>query len=120
MIEETIRRYLVLSARTCSEKPAETAAEVRKHNRAMAQLSKLVAQISENPTLADAVFGQLLKTQDRKVQLHAAVHCLKYGYHIDQAVCLLEKMMQETNPFLAFEAEMSLLVWRGGVPGRKL
>lgn len=113
-------KFLDLCERCCHKPEDYTKEKVKQHNKATRELFALSKEISQDQELATGVFAVLLQSEDAFVRTTAAAHCLKYGFHEQQAEKLLEKTSKGKDKMAAFSAEMTLSVWRGEVPGKTL
>ena len=119
MIQDIRDKYIEQCMKLCTKPGDYTTANVKRHNKAMDTLAKYAAELSKTPEFAQEVFFQLLTHEVPTVRLNSAAHCLKYGLCIESAVEVLEAL-EVGEDMCAFSAEMTLKVWRGEVPGKKL
>lgn len=113
--------FTALCTQLCVDRQSYTAANVRRHNRAMQKLSIWAEKLNVSDlAFKTEVYTQLLQNTDAVIQLNAASFALKYGVCKDSAILALEHLQHGANPMIAFDAEMTLRVWRGEVKGRTL
>ena len=113
--------FTTLCAQLCTDCHSYTAAKVRQHNGAMRQLSAWAEKINAaDAAFQTEVYTRLLQSTDAVAAVNAASLALKYGVCTDTAVLVLERLQREAAPLTAFDAEMTLRVWRGEIPGRTL
>lgn len=103
-----LARYLSL----CSHlNDCTTKADVRRHNAAMKKLSRLYHQIEGEQDRSFLL--TLLKNDDGRTRALAAAHCLGLGVYLPEAKKVLSALAEaKADPVLAFEAKMTLDVWR--------
>lgn len=120
-LNQATEKFIVLCSQLCVDRQSYTAANVRRHNRAMQKLSIWAEKLNVlDLAFKTEVYTQLLQTTDAVIQLNAATFALKYGVCKDSAILALEHLQHGANPMIAFDAEMTLRVWRGEVKGRTL
>ena len=120
-LNQATEKFTALCSRLCKDNHSYTAINVRRHNQAMQQLSIWAMSLSyEALAIQTEVYTHLLQNADEIVKLNAASFALKYGVCKDMAVSVLEHLQLEAMPLVAFDAEMTLKVWRGEFPGRTL
>lgn len=120
-LHQVTEEFTALCSRLCKDSHSYTAINVRRHNRAMQRLSIWAMRLSyEALAIQTEVYTHLLQNADEIVKLNAASFALKYGVCKDMAVSVLEHLQLEAMPLVAFDAEMTLKVWRGEFPGRTL
>lgn len=120
-LNQSTEKFIALCSQLCVDSQSYTAANVRHHNRAMQKLSVWAEELNTAPVAFQIeVYTQLLQATDAVIQLNAASFALKYGICKDGAILVLEHLQRGTNPLIAFDAEMTLRVWRGEVMGRTL
>lgn len=85
--------------------------KVKKHNKAMKKLSRLfheIAAVEDKSFLID-----LLGDSNPRTRLIVAAHCLGLKAYVPQAVVVLKELSRDTsNPFISFEADATLNVWK--------
>ncbi len=88
-----------------------TKQEVKKHNAAMKELSRLFYQVRE---LEDKSFLlELLGNENERTQSLIAAHCLGLKVYIPEAKKTLAAIAKKSeNPIIAFGAQSTLDVWR--------
>ena len=120
-LNQATEKFIALCSQLCVDRQSYTAANVRRHNRAMQKLSIWAEKLNVlDLAFKTEVYTQLLQTTDAVIQLNAATFALKYGVCKDSAILALEHLQHGANPMIAFDAEMTLRVWRGEVKGRTL
>ena len=119
MIQNICDKYIEQCMKLCTKQGDYTAANVKRHNKAMDTLAKYAEELAKTPELAQEVFSELLVHESRAVRLSSAAKCLKYGFCIESAVEVLQ-VLEAGEDMCAFSAEMTLKVWRGEIPGKKL
>lgn len=119
MIQNICNKYIDQCMKLCTKQDDYTSVNVKRHNKAMDTLEKYAAELTKTPELAREVFSQLLVHESRAVRLSSAAKCLKYGFCIESAVEVLQ-VLETGEDMCAFSAEMTLKVWRGEIPGKKL
>lgn len=87
-----------------------TKAEVRKHNAAMKQLSKLYHQVEKEED--KSFLAEMLYNADNRTRLLVAAHCLGFGVYVSDALEVLSTLANHSDPFIAFEAQGTLYVWK--------
>jgi len=100
--------------------------DIRKNNRDAKKLIKMRNIIKNNREMFMEVYCFLLKSDNKKVQVSAAVDCLNSDVYIEEALEILNEVSQEVNSdelderLTAFSAEMALRIYNGEFPGKKL
>jgi hypothetical protein len=93
----------------------------KKHNREMKKLAKLFVIMEENRELAERVLATLLNYDCITTKINSATECLKLGIYIQKAENILEEIASMENIGLnRLNAEMTLRVWQGEMPGKTL
>lgn len=64
-----------------------TTADVVRHNRAMTKLSKLYHVVEQEDK---SFYLRLMNSDNERVKLTAAAHCLGHGVYIDKAMAIVE------------------------------
>ena len=89
-----------------------TKADVKRHNSAMKELGKLFQQLQSESDHRAFLF-ELLQNEVPQTRALAAAHCLGLGVYISEATKVLRKLAKnKMDPFLAFEAQSTLEVWK--------
>ena len=120
MIKKYIDTYIAHCQKLCTKPEDYSKSNTRQHNKAMDALEKYAAEWSKTPDLAQNVFAQLLLHESTAVRLNAAAACLKYDICVESAIKVLEAIEVGEDRLSAFSAAMTLSVWRGELPGKKL
>lgn len=77
------------------------------------KLIRLFKLLEENELLADECLSILLVNENPVVASKAAAHCLALRIRVDEALKCLERVANnEDNGIFAFNADMTLKVWR--------
>lgn len=87
-----------------------TKAEVRKHNAAMKQLSKLYHQVENEED--KSFLAELLCNENNRTRVLVAAHCLGLGVYVSEALEVLSILENHSDPFISFPARGTLLVWK--------
>ena len=88
-----------------------TKEDVKRHNAAMKQLSKLFHQIEGESDKSFLL--ELLTTENDHTKALVAAHCLGFGVYVSEAKKVLSSLAKSNaNPILAFEAQATLEVWK--------
>lgn len=101
-------KYLLYSAdlNDCTTKE-----NVKRHNAAMKQLSKLYHQLENEKDKSFLL--ELLQNKNDRTKLLVAAHCLGLGVYISEAKKVLSILAKnKSNSILAFEAQATLDVWK--------
>ena len=118
-VEKFVYKYIEQCMKLCTKQGDYTAANVKRHNKAMDTLAQYAEELAKTPELAQEVFSQLLVHESRAVRLSSAAKCLKYGFCNESAIEVLQ-VLGAGEDMCAFSAEMTLKVWQGEIPGTKL
>lgn len=118
--EEYEKKYIDLSKDLCKSIDDYTRRKVKRNNKAAHEIYDLVCDMCKEPEIAEKVFDSLLEAEDINIRSVAAGQCLKYGFHVKRAKRMLKKFCKSENKLVAFEAELTLKVWQGKVPGKSL
>ncbi len=95
--------------------------DYKTHNREFMKRDKIHQFLALRPDLAKEVYQELLKHECIVSRLSAAAQCLKNGFFIEKAEDILAMMEKEKSTGLySLDAHMTLRVWRGEFPGKKL
>jgi len=109
MKEEFIEKYVKL----CSKLDDYTEMGVKRHNRAMKELSKLYYLLSEDKHMAEEILIILLDFDDERIKITAATHCLGLNINLTMAEKTLNNISHKSNvPLSRFNAEMILKTWK--------
>ena len=109
MIEKYKKRYLEL----CSLLDEYSKSGVKRHNKAMKELTKLYYEIGNDQALAVELYSELMDCDDERVRSIAASHSLGMNINLDKAQKTLVDISQKSNKSIArFNAEMTLKVWK--------
>jgi len=109
-IDIFLQRYKDLAIQHGS---ASRLGDYRKANKAYENLKKLYSKLQENETLTEKVLPILLKSDDIRVQIWAAAHCLGLSKFIEEAdKTLVEISKMKDAGIERTSAEMTLKVWR--------
>lgn len=88
-----------------------TKEDVKKHNAAMKKLGELF-HLLEAETERSFLL-ELLQSEDKQTRALVAAHCLGLGTYIPEAKKVLMLLAKDKkDPFLAFEAQSTLDVWK--------
>lgn len=88
-----------------------TKEEVKKHNSAMKKLGKLFQQL-KGETEREFLL-ELLHNEDNQTRVLVAAHCLGLEVYVSEAKKVLSVLAKsKTDPYLAFEAQSILDVWK--------
>jgi hypothetical protein len=91
------------------------------NNKEVKKLNKLTAPLKNNLELSKSVYGELFKADCIRSHCHAAVDCLRFGIHVDEAKQILEELLKRDDIGITRTGcEMALKVWRGEIPGKTL
>lgn len=88
-----------------------TKKDVKKHNAAMKKLGELF-HLLEAETERSFLL-ELLQSEDKQTRALVAAHCLGLGIYISESKKVLMLLAKDKkDPFLAFEAQSTLDVWK--------
>ena len=88
-----------------------TKEDVRKHNAAMKNLSKLFYMLKTETERS--FLSELLQSENKRTRALVAAHCLGLGIYMTEAEKILKLIAKDkSDPFLAFEAQSTLDVWK--------
>lgn len=100
---------------------ATTQGDVKTHNREFMKRDKIHQFLAVRPDLAKEVYQELFEHECIVSRLSAAAQCLKNGLFIEKAEDILIMMEKDNSAGVySLEAHMTLRVWRGEFPGKKL
>ena len=86
---------------------------VKRHNRAVKELSALYHKIEADKNFAGELYDSLLDHHDERVRSTAAAHSLGMNVNISKAESVLRDIAaNSSNPFSRFNAEMTLQTWK--------
>jgi len=109
MIEEYIKKYIEL----CLMLDEYNKLGVKRHNKAMKELSKLYYQLNEDKKMAEEILDKLLNFEDERIKATAAAHCLGLNINLSKAEKTLKNISQKSKePLARFNAEMTLTTWK--------
>jgi hypothetical protein len=109
MKEEFIKKYVKL----CSMLDDYNKLGVKRHNRAMNELSKLYYQLNDDKVMAEEILITLLDFEDERIKATAAAHCLGLSINLAKAEKTLKNISQKSKePLARFSAEMILKTWK--------
>jgi hypothetical protein len=95
--------------------------EYKKNNRLADKSFRLIKMLRKDLELAKVVYEELLVADCAVTRVNAASECLSLGIYIDEAVRVLTEIANRPDIGIkSFEAELTLRVWRGEVPGKTL
>lgn len=99
--------FIKLSLQLCTKEDYIDKRKVKQHNVAMKKLEHLRKEIKQQNNYE--ALNSLLKHKDERVRLNAASWCVKEGVFVDQAVSVLELIMNDcTDETFSFTAEILL------------
>ena len=108
MITDYKTQYLLYCTElnTCSTKE-----DAKKHNAAMKKLGRLFRQLKTETERSFLL--ELLQNENAQTRALVAAHCLGLGvYILESEKVLLFLSKNKNNPYLAFEAQSTLDVWK--------
>ncbi len=92
----------------------------RENNRLLKKRNKMINQCNKESFFKQALL-ELMANSNVGIQGAAATQSLKYRYHIEQSLKTLNKIMKMKNAGIySLEAEMTLKMYYGEIPNRKL
>jgi len=113
IIEKRIENDLLIEALSVRD--------YKKNNRIVDKNFKLFKLLKIDLELAKLVYKELLSYDCVITRLTAAGECLSLGIYIEEALRILTEMSNRGDIGIrSFEAELTLKVWRGEVPGKTL
>jgi len=100
---------------------ADLTGDYRTHNREFKKKLKLFDILKDDIELAKVVYDGLLEYDNITTKTSAAASCLKLGIYVNRAEQTLEEISRRNDIGIRRgNAEMTLMVWRGDVPGKTL
>ena len=110
-----LEKYLALSSKVYKRREDYLKIKASVHNRAMRQLIALDAELSEKASLAEVVYGELLKNEDEYIQWSAAACCLRLGVLTEESLNVLDNIIASGDQWMTFHAKRTLKIWRGEI-----
>lgn len=110
--EDIINTYIKIGI---EEYEAIKSEDFKRTNKNYPKLVKVYKFLEKNISIAKEIFPRLLKYENINVREIASAHCLALGIYADEAEGILTQIANDhENKVLAFEAEMTLKVWKEG------
>ncbi len=104
-------KYLMYCEGLCLK--ASTNIEVQRHNKAMKNLGNLFNELKSDENINKEFLKELLQEGDERTKGLVAAHCLGLECYIAEAKKVLkEQAKNKINKELAFDAEMTLKIWK--------
>ena len=103
--------FVELSLQTCAKDDYANKLRVKEHNTAMKKLNKLQGEMKQN--VNEEIWCALLDHEDDRVKVNAASFCLQSKILVEQAVVVLEKVIDVSDDStICLSAEMLLRIYK--------
>ena len=113
--DETIRKMILKYQELAIQQSdaTEDPLNYKKANRISDKIWRLFDKFREDDITAEAILTSSLNSEDVRVRVWAASHCLKLQKHIKEALGILEKASDiEDMRILSFNAEQTIKAWK--------
>ena len=108
-----VEKYIELCSLLCKHEADYTKENIKIHNKAMKELNKLIAEISNDIEKAKCMYEVLLSQEDVHIKQLAATDCLNFNIYVKEAVKILKKISTSGNRMASMGAKRTLRIWKG-------
>lgn len=112
---EILNKYVSLLGKIRKSQDDYLKIKTSVHNKAMRQLITLDEELRTDIPMAERIYFTLMENEDEYIQWLAAARCLRLGILVEEALKILDDIIERGDRWMVWHAERTLKIWRGGI-----